>query len=163
MNDSEKFGTIVNAVMTADWKYDVERVSEYEGNASLYGYRKQRVCWAIKKMNTMHSKAINLEELSINEMPEPEQENVSRNLEDVEYLEFKLNKSQLLSEKEKTYIRLLFVENKSLEDLVDMFKIDKRTLRYKLRNGLIKLGIHNEYIRRFFKSKESRRKNKRRD
>lgn len=167
INDSEKFGTIVNAVMTADWKYDVERVSHYEGNASLYGYRKQRVFWAINKIYSTKNKEIVLEDVHeqriINEVPELSKNYDVEHRDEMERLGENIDKSKVLSNQEKKYLKLIFLDNKSIDDIADMFSVDKAALRNNVKNGLKKLGIHNEYIRGLLEIQEGRRKYQRKN
>lgn len=42
LKDPIKFGTVVSAVMTADWKWD--------GRGTIHGYRKQYAMWTIYKL-----------------------------------------------------------------------------------------------------------------
>jgi predicted DNA-binding protein YlxM (UPF0122 family) len=170
INDSEKFGTIVNAVMTADWKYDESRVSEYQGNASLYGYRKQRVFWSINKIysNKTKNKETVIEDIyeqrAINEIPESGTAfDIVEHNDEMEKLCASIEVSKVLSPQEKKYLKLLFLNNKSIDDIAEMFTIDKRALRNNINNGLKKLGAHNGYIRRLLEIQEGRRKYQRKN
>lgn len=167
MSDADKFGSVVNAVMTADWKYNPERVSKYKGNASIYGYRKQRVIWAIKKIYSQKKriKEVNLMDVNDKKAIEliPDNNNTYEIAEfnDVQnYIYKRISESKVLTDKEKKYILLFFVKNLTLEEISKENEISRKALRSNIKNGLIKLGIYNGYLKGLGKGRRGRNESK---
>jgi hypothetical protein len=139
-NDPIKFGTVVNAVMMADW--------EYNGKGSIFGYRKQRAKWAIYKiiseMGSSHTHTFS--ELSTNELHPIEgylaydipDNGVERN--DYENFLRQRIESSILTENEKKVLVGKILENKTVNEMSSEFGIRGEAVRQTLKRGIRKIG-----------------------
>ncbi len=158
INDNDKFGEIVNALVLADQHFD--------GRGTLYGYRKQRVSWTISSIYNKRP-----DDLSLNfnitdtmELVDTIADRPKFNMTDyedrVENLRDRLVNSKVLTEKEKTCISQYFTENVELANIADNLGVHSEAVKMSIRRGLSKLGLYNEYTERFEERKERRRRSK---
>jgi predicted DNA-binding protein YlxM (UPF0122 family) len=157
MQDNEKFGEVVSALMMADWNFD--------GRGSLYGYRKQRVHWTImglikdKPNLSLNFNITDSLEL-VDTLPDKEQYDSVEYNDRKDFLRDKITNSKVLTEKEKTCISQYLTEDVELAKIADDLDIHKEAVKMSIRRGLSKLGLHNEYIERFERRQKRRGKSK---
>ena len=142
INDPDKFGFVVGEIMTADWKWN--------GKGSKYGYRKQRVIWAVKKiLNSIkkNQKILSLQQLSkdssntILEIPDNKNKSFVDEYDYVRFLREKVENSSILSKREKECILIHCFDNISLRDTSVKLGIHRESVRQNVRRGLRKLGM----------------------
>ena len=157
LNDSEKLGEIIHALMLADWNFD--------GRGTLYGYRKQRVSWAISAIyNKKADLSLNYNITDTMELCDTLPDKMSFDM--VEYedridnLRDRLTNSKVLTEKEKICISQYLTEGLELDTIAKNLDIHKEAVKMSVRRGLSKLGLYNEHTKRFEGRKERRRKSK---
>lgn len=150
LNDNDYFYYLVSEVMWADVKFN--------GTGTLYGYRKQRLQWAMGKVKKqiMKSRPVFLSELQ-NKNKEQRyinKEFASRdNTKDVENKEL-LNKfvervqnSTTLTSNEKYILKQYFIYQTKVINLCETLNLKKGSIYRSIRRGLIKLGIRNGNFR----------------
>jgi predicted DNA-binding protein YlxM (UPF0122 family) len=155
INDNEKLGEVIHALVLADQHFD--------GRGTLHGYRKQRVTWVISSIYSKQSDDLSLN-FKIGEKIElcdtiahkagfDETDYADR----LENLGDKLTKSKVLTEKEKNCISQYFIESVELADIATNLDIHKEAVKMSIRRGLSKLGLYDEYSKRFEERKKRRR------
>jgi predicted DNA-binding protein YlxM (UPF0122 family) len=158
MSDDDKLGEIVYALAMAD--------KEFDGRGSLYGYRKQRVSWAI---SSIYNKRPDDYSLNFNitdtielcdTIPDKAGFDMTDYIDRMENLRDRLTNSKVLTEKEKTCIGQYFTENIELTKIASNLDIHVEAVKMSIRRGLSKMGLYNEYTERFEERKESRRRSK---
>tara|TARA_R110000824_G_scaffold104833_1_gene248528 strand:- start:3434 stop:3958 length:525 start_codon:yes stop_codon:yes gene_type:complete len=144
INDPDRFGYVVGEVMKADWKWN--------GNGTKYGYRKQRVIWAVKKILSSIKK--NQKTLSLHQLVKDSSntildivDNRHKSLVDeydyVGFIRKKVENSSVLSIREKECIISYCFDDASLRDTGTKLGIHRESVRQNVRRGLRKLGMTN--------------------
>ncbi len=146
LNDNDYFYYLVSEVMWADAKFN--------GSGTLYGYRKQRLQWAMGrvKRQIMKGKPVFLSEL---QTKDDEREYVCKelasrdNTKDVEDRELldkfveKVRDSVTLTDNEKYILQQYFIHQIKVVNLCEKLNLKKGSVYRSIRRGLIKLGIRN--------------------
>lgn len=133
LNDDEKFGEVVRAIMMGDWKWD--------GRGTLVGYRKQRVKWCIGAMYDKISKTPNTLEL-LDNTADISVENIYDLVDIDDKLEFirrRALSSKILTDKEKKCISEYFAQ-RDIGLIAADLKTTKENVRYSIKQGLRKMG-----------------------
>lgn len=158
MSDDDKLGEIVHALALAD--------KDFDGRGTLYGYRKQRVAWAISAIYNKRPDDLSLNYNITDTMelcdtiPDRPHFNMVEYDDRMESLRGKLTESKVLTEKERTCISQYLTEGVELDKIAENLDIHKEAVKMSIRRGLSKLGLYNEYSRRFEERKERRRRSK---
>jgi RNA polymerase sigma factor (sigma-70 family) len=158
LKDEEAISTVANAIMMADWRWDADYQNEQGTKKTKYSYRNQCALWAIqtyvtksykhkKKLSkkTIYSLDHNTEECDIsvyelvnnknakdpveNLIENEENQNLKDNIET-------LLSSELLSERQKDYIKLYFYESYTFEKIGKKYGITREAVRQGLNKAL---------------------------
>lgn len=158
MKHVDKFDEVVSAIMMADHKFD--------GRGDRFGYRKQRVIWAIKKIYGPKSRKIlslnygNTDDMDLSDSVQARDEfDMVEFSDEIAHLKERVTASKILTKKEKFCILEYLVHDKDLQEIADHFSIQKKSVLCNVRNGLTKLGIFNGYSQRLSSRQKRRRKN----
>jgi RNA polymerase sigma factor (sigma-70 family) len=158
LNNEDAISFVANAIMMGDWRWEEKGKKT---NKSLYSYRNQCGIWAIKTYITKQYKNKNnkrkikakyslcyqdSEDLDLqtiiadNNQKEPidiivanEEKKSLHNLID------KLFESDIISDKQKEYIRLYYFENFTLEKIGNKFDVTREAVRQSIRSALKKI------------------------
>lgn len=139
--DPIKFGTVVGAVMTADWKWN--------GTGSKYGYRKQRVQWAVYRIlqesNSTNKifKMIPFSQFEHDDFYVESPKSFTSQIEQndyMDYIEGKINTSNILSDNEKQVLIGKIIKNKTIKEMSEEFGTLKESIRQTLQRGIEKIG-----------------------
>ncbi len=150
LNDNDYFYYLVSEVMWADVKFN--------GKGTLYGYRKQRLQWAMGrvKRQIMKGKPVFLSEL---QNKDDEREYVSTalacrdNTKDVENRELlnqfvkRVKNSPTLTDNEKYILEEYFINQGKVVNICETLGLKKGSIYRSIRRGLFKLGIRNGNFR----------------
>ena len=142
-NDPTKFGVVVNAVMTADWKWD--------GRGNKYGYRKQRAKWAIYKIISDITKKTdrpNIQTFSEllredHEISSLNKKNFVDDVDQKDYIEYVTNQirnSKVLLDNEKTVLIGKFIQDKTVVELSEELEVRGESIRQTLNRAMVKIG-----------------------
>jgi RNA polymerase sigma factor (sigma-70 family) len=152
LSNEEALGDIINAVITADWKWDSERVGKESGQKkTLYSYRNQCVIWAIKTYITNKYKS------STENSPFEEQIEDTKISEPIDVLienEYHSNTNKLIKElfdsniltiKQKEQIKLYYFHDYTLAQIGAKYGTTREAVRQNIKKGLETIGsIFNE-------------------
>ncbi len=131
--DTTKFGLIVKAVMVADWQWNKQ--------GTIYGYRKQRVGWMIgrilKEMNSKHSLSL---QFNNNDFYTKKQKCSLEELDYCIYIENKINKSNILSDKEKKILVSSLIQSKTVREISEDLTINRESVRQTITRSINKIG-----------------------
>lgn len=157
LKDEEAISSVANAIMMADWRWDIDYQNEQGTKKTKYSYRNQCALWAIqthvtkiythrkrlanKKIYSLdHNKddSVNIHEL-VNDksekdpgydlMQKEDDENLKHNIETL------LN-SSLLSDRQRDYIKLYFYESYTFEKIGKKYGITREAVRQGLNKAL---------------------------
>jgi RNA polymerase sigma factor (sigma-70 family) len=157
INNDEAFGEIVNALITADWKWDENRTGKDTGKKkTLYSYRNQCVIWALKTYITNKYKSNR--SVSINRTKSNDDIGFDDQLEDkhmtdpsdiVMTMEYESNRqnlvnelftSNILTDKQKEQIRLYYFHNQTLSEIGSKYGTTREAVRQNIKKGLKSIG-----------------------
>lgn len=139
--DTSMFGTVVNAVMLADW--------EFNGKGNIYGYRKQRAQWAIYKiiqeMGSMKGdhKTQQFSQFEHSDFYDKKQKDFVAEIEQKDYIEYireRIETSDLLSENEKKVLIGKFLEDKTILEISEELEVRGEAVRQTLKRAMTKMG-----------------------
>lgn len=157
INNDEAFGEIVNAIITADWKWDENRTGKETGKKkTLYSYRNQCVIWALKtyvtnKYKSNKSVAINRTR-SNDDGSYDDQVEDTRNIDPsdiVMNMELETNRqnlvnelfnSSILTDKQKEQIKLYYFHNQTLSEIGSKYGTTREAVRQNIKKGLRSIG-----------------------
>ena len=156
LNSDDIISYVANAIMMADWRWDSEYNSKEGRKKSQYAYRNQCAIWAIKtfvskKMykNNCFSLEDNISESdernNLNFYPDEKQEDPSIIIEiNDAYLQIKqdvddLLNSGILTDKQKEYVSLYYLEGLTLEKIGHKFGITREAVRQNINKSLEKI------------------------
>lgn len=156
LNSDDVISYIANAIMMADWRWDSEYKSKEGRNKSQYAYRNQCAIWAIKTLvskkmykNSCLSLEENISDVdernSLNFLSDEKQQDPSIIIErndahvqikkDVDSL---LN-SGILTEKQREYITLYYLNGLTLEKIGKKFGITREAVRQNINKSIEKI------------------------
>jgi len=161
LHNEDAIAFVANAIMMGDWRWR-DNSSDDIRNKSLYSYRNQCGIWAIKtyvtkNYKTKHSKKkkdcqyslnhLNMDEgLEIGDiLADTRQKDPADILADnednnnIKELIKNILSSDLLSDKQKEYIRLYFFENLTLEKIGNLHGVTREAIRQSIKNSLQKI------------------------
>ena len=158
LSNEDAIADVANALMTADWKYDSNRVGAVTGQKKTrYTYRNQCAIWAIKTYASKSKKKKNYflplsmlesknEDCNTNEFLCDENE--------LTPLETLINKecttlnnelikliftSGILSEKQAQQIKLYYIDELTLNEIGNRYGVTREAVRQNIKNGVSKL------------------------
>lgn len=151
---------VANAIMMGDWRWEKQSSTE-KTNKTLYSYRNQCGIWAIQTYVTKQYKSKNskkkirpkyslsyqenddldLETLIADEnQKEPQDILIAKeNKENIENLIESLFNSDIVSDKQKEFIKLYYFENLTLEKIGKRFNITREAVRQSIRSAIQKI------------------------
>lgn len=151
---------VANAIMMGDWRWEKQSSTE-KTNKTLYSYRNQCGIWAIQTYVTKQYKAKNskkkirakyslsyqenddldLETLIADEnQKEPQDILIAKeNKENIEQLINTLFNADIVSDKQKQFIKLYYFENLTLEKIGRRFNITREAVRQSIRSAIQKI------------------------
>lgn len=150
LNDEDAVSDVAYAIMSADWKYDSERIGKNTGKKKTkYSYRNQCAIWAIKTYITQKYKNSSKKpkisydpDIHIPNKQEPdtlsiiiEKENDIIKTECVR----KLLSSDILSSKQKEHIQLYYFDNLTLSEIGKRYGVTREAIRQSLIKGIEKI------------------------
>lgn len=157
INNDEAFGEIVNAIITADWKWDENRTGKETGKKkTLYSYRNQCVIWALKTYITNKYKTN--KSVSINRTRSNDEGSFDDQVEDIRNtdpadivmnMELESNRQKLvnelfnstiLTEKQKEQIKLYYFHNQTLSEIGSQYGTTREAVRQNIKKGLKSIG-----------------------
>jgi len=161
LKNEDAISFVANAIMMGDWRWEKENKEESKTKKNLYSYRNQCAIWAIKTYITKqyknkHSKKrINIdcslnygdgEDLQIETLIEDKtQQNPLDIMCEKEEKKIKtqlihdLLESDILSDKQKNYIKLYYFENMTLEKIGDKYNITREAVRQSIKSSISKI------------------------
>jgi RNA polymerase sigma factor (sigma-70 family) len=157
INNDEAFGEIVNAIITADWKWDENRTGKETGKKkTLYSYRNQCVIWALKtyitnKYKTNKSVSINRTRSNddgsfddqVEDIRNTDPADIVMNMElenNRQSLVNELFNSSILTEKQKEQIKLYYFHNQTLSEIGSKYGTTREAVRQNIKKGLKSIG-----------------------
>jgi len=158
LSNEDAISDVANALMTADWKYDSNRVGAVTGQKKTrYSYRNQCAIWAIKTYASKSKKKKNYflplsmlesknEDCNTNEFLCDENELTPlETLIDKESttLNNELIKlifsSGILSEKQAQQIKMYYIDELTLNEIGNRYGVTREAVRQNIKNGVSKL------------------------
>lgn len=161
LKNEDAISFVANAIMMGDWRWEKNSEEESKQHKSLYSYRNQCAIWAIKtyitkQYKTKHSKKRINTDCSLNytdsedmqleaiiedkSQKDPidivcyqEDQQIKKNLID------DLLESEILSDKQKEYIRLYYLENMTLEKIGQKYNVTREAIRQSIKSGISKI------------------------
>lgn len=159
LKSEDAIANIANAIMMADWRWDQDRFGETGKQKTRYSYRNQCAIWAIKsyvsrKYNKKRKKCVNLpsidqdNEYSLLDIVPSEDcgplEKIihSENQNNLENnINFILSKDNtLLSDKQKTYLKMYYIDNMTFADIGKSLNITREAVRQGIKKSIEKLN-----------------------
>lgn len=161
LKNEDAISFVANAIMMGDWRWDDQNNKLNKVNKSLYSYRNQCAIWAIKTYITKqyknkHSKKKLSTEYSLNYSDNDDSQlesiiadsdqlspiDILCNQEEAEdrkkLIEDLLN-SEIISTKQKEYIKLYYFENMTLEKIGQKFNITREAVRQSIKSAISKI------------------------
>lgn len=159
LKDEDAIAFVANAIMMGDWRWD-DTKGENKSHKNLYSYRNQCAIWAIKtyitkqyklnhnkkKIKATHSLTYKDDDISLeNIVPDVTQKDPCSILIEQENLHYtqetinKLFESELISDKQKEYIKLYYFENMTLEQIGKKFHITREAVRQSIKTAINKI------------------------
>lgn len=169
LNDEDAICSVANAIMMADWRWDENYTNNKGTKKTKYSYRNQCALWAIqtyvtknhskpKHINKIYSldhKSDTNDEISIHECIQdntsysPEKLAIlSEEKEEIENFINRIFELNCLSDRQKDYIKLYYLEGYTFEKIGQKYNITREAVRQGLNKGIqaIKdlIGVVNE-------------------
>jgi RNA polymerase sigma factor (sigma-70 family) len=157
LNDEDAVSHVANAMMMADWRWDENYENKDGTKKTKYSYRNQCALWAIQSYTTKNSKKskyiknvysldntidgdnpVDIYQFTPNNnqlTPDAILEN-KEDKDSVNQLIDKLLNSELLSERQKEYIRLYYFENYTFEKIGKRYQITREAVRQGLNKAM---------------------------
>jgi RNA polymerase sigma factor (sigma-70 family) len=151
LKNEDAVSDIATALMYADWRYDANRKGKTGLQKTLYSYRNQCAIWAIKTYVTNKYKKTKLSSLDfeldnekfldsvIQDVAAPSPLEILMDKEYTENLSLSINtllSNNLLSEKQKTQIKMYYFEDKTLSEIGESFGVSREAVRQNIKRGL---------------------------
>lgn len=163
LKNEDAISFVANAIMMGDWRWEKNHKEKEKTNKGLYSYRNQCAIWAIqtyitKQYKTKNSKKNNINNtiysinysdnddfqlehvISDEDQKNPldiligsEQNSIQNNLIN------QLFESDLLSEKQKKYIKAYYFENMTLEKIGKQNNVTREAVRQSIKSAIAKI------------------------
>lgn len=159
LNTEDVVSYVANALMMADWRWDENYNSKQGRKKNLYSYRNQCAIWAIQTLVTKQKKSKkNIKMYSLDDnindtdlrnnldfIEDTSCENPLEVLEqeetdnDIKQMVSSILDSDILSDKNKQYIKMYFFEGLTLEKIGNHFNITREAVRQGINKSLQKI------------------------
>lgn len=161
LKNEDAIAFVANAVMMGDWRWEKDNKEELKTNKNLYSYRNQCAIWAIKtyitkQYKSKHSKKkINVDcSLNHSDGDDLQLETIIADKSQQDPLEIicdredKRNKNKLINDllesdilsiKQKDYIKLYYFEDMTLEKIGIKYNITREAVRQSIKSGISKI------------------------
>lgn len=146
LSNEDAISDVASAIMTADWKFDNERVGKITGQQKTkYSYRNQCAIWAIQTYVSSKYKKHN-KNISYDASVCLDSDNNSNNPLDLliqkesdtlktEYINQILD-SELLTEKQKNQIKMYYYDDMTLSQIGRIYGVTREAVRQNLLKGI---------------------------
>lgn len=151
LRNEDAISDVANAIMVGDWKWDANRVGKTGQKKTRYSYRNQCAIWAIQTYATKKYKAPKKSSLDYakdedsgnlkDNIPSKEADPCDILITREEDLAFtndisSIINSELISDKQREYIKLYYFEGYTLEKIGQMFNITREAVRQNINKAL---------------------------
>lgn len=158
LKDEDAIAFVANAIMMGDWRWKKSETDQPHKN--LYSYRNQCAIWAIKtyvtkqyrsnhtkkKIKTTHSLNHQEDDGSLeNIIADVDQKDPlsiiieQEDLKDKQDIINKLFESDLISTKQKEYLKLYYFDNMTLEKIGKQFDVTREAVRQSIKTAITKI------------------------
>jgi RNA polymerase sigma factor (sigma-70 family) len=154
LNTEDVISYVANAIMMADWRWDNEYKSKEGRKKDLYSYRNQCAIWAIKTLVSKKRKKIysldnkisssddrnGFDFISDDRDGDPaEMILIKEKNENIQNDISALFNTNILTDKQKQYIRLYYFEGLTLDKIGKKFGVTREAVRQNINKSIIKL------------------------
>lgn len=161
LKNEDAISFVANAIMMGDWRWEKNSEQESKTHKSLYSYRNQCAIWAIKTYITKqyknkHSKkklntdcSLNYSdgedmqlETIIQDKSQKDPLDIICDQEDKQIKSKLINdllESDILSDKQKDYIKLYYFENMTLEKIGQKYDVTREAVRQSIKSSISKI------------------------
>jgi len=154
LQNNDAVSDVATAIMYADWRFDPNRPGKNGQKKTLYSYRNQCAIWAIKTYITNKYKKSNEAHMSLDFsdkdsdsvlystitdhksqdpadilIQEEERANLSKNISD-------LLEHSILSDKQKTQLKMYYLENHTLSYIGKKFGVSREAIRQNIKRAI---------------------------
>ena len=151
LKNEDAVSDIATALMYADWRYDENRKGKTGLQKTLYSYRNQCAIWAIKTYVTNKYKQTKLSSLDFELDNEKFLDSIIQDKRHSSPLEILIDQeyannlslsidtllsNNLLSEKQKTQIKMYYFDEKTLSEIGETFGVSREAVRQNIKRGL---------------------------
>lgn len=146
LSNEDAISDVANAIMTADWKFDQNRVGKITGQQKTkYSYRNQCAIWAIKSYISAKYKKSSRNYSYDNIMFADSDNNTNNPLENLIEVESEQLKKQyinqildsdILTEKQKEQIKLYYFQGLTLSEIGKKYGVTREAIRQNLLKGI---------------------------
>lgn len=156
LSNEDAISDIAAALMSADWKWDKDRVGYNGQSKTRYSYRNQCGIWAIKSYISNKYKKKN-QKLSIDNISNEDMKTFAASIVDksmsdpydivsseeettnLQNTVKTLLDSDMLSDKQRNQIKKYYFENKTLVQIGDEYGVTREAIRQNIQKGLNKI------------------------
>jgi RNA polymerase sigma factor (sigma-70 family) len=153
LKNNDAVSDVATAIMYADWRFDPNRKGKEGGQKTLYSYRNQCAIWAIKTYVTNKYKK-QKDDISLDFDDKESKTAMYSNIKDhkaldpLDILIEKESKEDLtntinmlfdnssLSDKQKTQIKMYYLENQTLSQIGKKFGVSREAVRQNIKRAL---------------------------
>jgi len=130
LNNEECIANIANVLMMADWKWNKQ--------GSKYGYRKQCVIWAIQSVVNQYKKhgKFRVENLLYDETILDQTYEDFLHKREIHELVLDITNSKRLSDKQREYIRLKYIDGYTLQEIGDKYDVSRQNVQQTIQKGI---------------------------
>ncbi len=151
LSNDETIGDVANAIMIGDWRWDKNRKGKTGKSKTQYSYRNQCAIWAIQTYATQkyRKKKLRSLEFSSNTTDTEIKEHIpGREADPLSVLIEKENNqnikshintildSNIISEKQRKFIRMYYYDSRTLESIGKEFNITKEAVRQNIKKAI---------------------------
>ncbi len=157
LNDEDAICSVANAIMMADWRWDENYNNDKGTKKTKYSYRNQCALWAIQTYVTKnHTKSKHINKIYSLDHKNTEDDNISiheyihdKDSQSPEQLSIlaeeraeidkfikKIFELNCLSDRQKDYIRLYYLEGYTFEKIGNKYNITREAVRQGLNKGI---------------------------
>lgn len=160
LKSEDAIAFVANAIMMGDWRWEQKNKEESKSNKGLYSYRNQCAIWAIqtyitKQYKTKNNKKKILPQYSLNYVDndlqleniiaDKNQQDPADIISDLEQKTMQTNlinellDSQIISDKQKEYIKAYYFDNMTLEKIGKQNSITREAVRQSIKSAIAKI------------------------
>lgn len=154
LKNNDAVSDVATAIMYADWRFDPERSGKSGQKKTLYSYRNQCAIWAIKTYITnkykkpQHALSLNFSDTesdnaiysTITDHSAEDPLEILINKEEQTILNSNIDalffQNDTLSDKQKTQIKMYYMENQTLSQIGKTFGISREAVRQNIKRAL---------------------------